>query len=117
MAHGLLLLQHARSFDIQDNSFVDGVYFRGLGGVQVDDVGLARQGQLEKIAPGLYTSPAFSPSEHASLVEASYQQPTEGDACWLRPQQMIVSNKSRELLWSMTPKCKEPTAPVSLVGC
>jgi hypothetical protein len=110
MAHGLLLLQHARSFDafvvcfrvcipdlryaIQDNSFVDGIYFRGLGGVQVDDVGLARQGQLEKIALGLYTSPAFSPSEHASLVEASYQRPTEGDACWLRRQQMIVSNKS-----------------------
>jgi predicted transcriptional regulator of viral defense system len=43
---------------------------------------LARQGQLEKIARGLYTSPAFSPSEHASLVEASYQVP-KGVICLL----------------------------------
>ena len=43
---------------------------------------LARQGQLEKIARGLYTSQAFSPSEHASLVEASYQVP-KGIICLL----------------------------------
>ena len=43
---------------------------------------LARWGQLEKIARGLYTSPGFSPSEHASLVEASYQVPT-GVLCLL----------------------------------
>lgn len=43
---------------------------------------LARQGHLEKIARGLYTSPAFSPSEHASLVEASYQVP-KGIICLL----------------------------------
>jgi predicted transcriptional regulator of viral defense system len=36
---------------------------------------LARRGQLEKIGRGLYTSPAFSLSEHASLVEASYKVP------------------------------------------
>lgn len=43
---------------------------------------LARQGQLEKIARGLYTSPEFPPSEHASLVEASYQIP-KGIICLL----------------------------------
>ncbi|MGB6482233.1 MAG: type IV toxin-antitoxin system AbiEi family antitoxin domain-containing protein [Candidatus Acidiferrales bacterium] len=43
---------------------------------------LARRGQLEKIARGLYTSPAFSPTEHASLVEASYQVP-KGIICLL----------------------------------
>ena len=43
---------------------------------------MARRGQLEKIARGLYTSPEFSPSEHASLVEASYQVP-KGIICLL----------------------------------
>lgn len=43
---------------------------------------LARWGQLEKIARGLYTSRGFSPSEHASLVEASYQVP-KGVLCLL----------------------------------
>jgi len=43
---------------------------------------LARRGPLEKIARGLYTSPGFSPSEHASLVEASYQVP-RGVLCLL----------------------------------
>jgi predicted transcriptional regulator of viral defense system len=43
---------------------------------------LARQGLLEKIARGLYTSPAFSPSEHASLVDAFYQVP-KGVICLL----------------------------------
>lgn len=43
---------------------------------------LARRGQLEKLARGLYTSPAFSPSEHASLVEASYRVP-KGIICLL----------------------------------
>jgi predicted transcriptional regulator of viral defense system len=36
---------------------------------------LARRGHLEKIARGLYTSPDFSPTEHASLIEAAYQVP------------------------------------------
>ena len=43
---------------------------------------LARRGQLEKIAPGVYRSPAFSPTEHASLIEASYQV-TKGILCLL----------------------------------
>jgi len=43
---------------------------------------LAHRGQLDKIARGLYTSPAFSPTEHASLVEASYQVP-KGILCLL----------------------------------
>src|SRR5271170_294817 len=34
---------------------------------------LAHRGQLEKIARGLYASPDFSPTEHASLIEATYQ--------------------------------------------
>ena len=34
---------------------------------------LAYRGQLERIARGLYTSPAFFPTEHGSLVEALYQ--------------------------------------------
>jgi predicted transcriptional regulator of viral defense system len=43
---------------------------------------LARRGQLKKIARGLYMSPEFSPTEHASLVEASYQVP-KGILCLL----------------------------------
>jgi predicted transcriptional regulator of viral defense system len=43
---------------------------------------MAGRGQLEKIARGLYMSPEFSPSEHASLVEASYQVP-KGIICLL----------------------------------
>jgi predicted transcriptional regulator of viral defense system len=43
---------------------------------------LARRGELERIARGLYTSAVFSPTEHASLIEASYQVP-RGILCLL----------------------------------
>ena len=43
---------------------------------------LAHRGQLEKIARGLYASPDFSPTEHASLIEATYQVP-KGIICLL----------------------------------
>jgi predicted transcriptional regulator of viral defense system len=64
---------------------------------------LARRGQLEKIARGLYTSPAFSPSEHASLVEASYQVP-KGVICLLSASDFTTS------LPNLRAKCGSPSA-------
>jgi predicted transcriptional regulator of viral defense system len=43
---------------------------------------LARQGHLERIARGLYSSKNFSATENASLIEAAYQVP-KGVICLL----------------------------------
>ena len=80
---------------------------------------LARQGQLEKIARGLYTSPAFSPSEHASLIEASYQVP-KGIICLLSALRFhnLTTQSPREVWMAIDHKAWAPkisTPPVRLV--
>src|SRR6516164_4793936 len=77
---------------------------------------LARQGQLERIARGLYMSPAFSPSEHASLVEASYQVP-KGTICLLSAVRFhnITTQSPREVWMAIGHKAWAPkiSAPSS----
>ena len=70
---------------------------------------LARRGQLEKIARGLYTSPGFSPSEHASLVEASYQVP-KGVLCLLSAVRFhnITTQSPREVWMAIGHKAWAP---------
>jgi predicted transcriptional regulator of viral defense system len=60
---------------------------------------LVRRGQFEKIAPGLNTLPALSPTEHASLVEASYQVP-KGIICLLSALQFhSLTTRSPRGVW------------------
>ena len=80
---------------------------------------LARRGQLEKIARGLYTSPEFSTSEHASLVEASYQVP-RGVLCLLSALRFYnLTTQSPREVWmaighkAWAPKISSP--PIRLV--
>jgi predicted transcriptional regulator of viral defense system len=73
---------------------------------------LARRGQLEKIARGLYTSPAFSPSEHASLVQASYQAP-KGIICLLSALRFhnLTTQSPREVWMAIGHKAWAPKIP------
>lgn len=80
---------------------------------------LARQGHLEKIARGLYTSRAFSPSEHASLVEASYQVP-KGIICLLSALRFhnLTTQSPREVWMAIGHKAWAPkisSPPIRLV--
>jgi predicted transcriptional regulator of viral defense system len=75
---------------------------------------LAHRGQLHKIARGLYTSPAFPPSEHASLVEASYLVP-KGIICLLSALRFhnLTTQSPREIWMAIghkawTPKTSSP---------
>ena len=80
---------------------------------------LARRGQLDKIARGLYTSPGFSPSEHASLVEASYQVP-KGVLCLLSALRFhnLTTQSPREVWMAIGHKAWAPkisSPPVRLI--
>ena len=80
---------------------------------------LARRGQLEKIARCLYTSPGFSPSEHASLVEASYQVP-KGVLCLLSALRFhnLTTQSPREVWMAIGHKAWAPkisSPPIRLV--
>lgn len=77
---------------------------------------LARRGQLDRIARGLYTSPAFSPTEHASFVEASYQVP-KGTLCLLSALRFhnITTQSPREVWMAIDHKAWAPKISSPLV--
>jgi predicted transcriptional regulator of viral defense system len=70
---------------------------------------LARRGQLEKIARGLYSSRDFSATEHVSLIEAAYQVP-KGVICLLSALQFhnLTTQSPREVWMAIGHKAWAP---------